>query len=72
MQLIPSYTLMGIPRGTNMPPPLEMSPLGEACSRNDITAMHEILVKTGYKHDEGTDNEVRPDPFSPPCFEFMI
>jgi BR-signaling kinase len=55
-----------------MPPPLEMSPLGEACSRNDITAMHEILVKTGYKHDEGTDNEVRPDPFSPPCFEFMI
>ncbi|KAG0556262.1 hypothetical protein M758_11G038400 [Ceratodon purpureus] len=57
-ELIPSYTLMGIPRGTSVPPPLEMSSLGEACSRNDLTAMHEILVKTGYKDDEGTDNEL--------------
>ncbi|KAG0564746.1 hypothetical protein M758_8G131300 [Ceratodon purpureus] len=57
-ELIPSYTLMGIPRGTNIPPPLQLSPLGEACSRNDLTAVHEILVKTGYKDDEGTDNEL--------------
>jgi len=49
---------MGIPRGTNMPPPLPLSPLGEACSRNDLTAAHDILVKTGYKDDEGTENEV--------------
>ena len=67
MQLIPSYTFMGIPRGTNMPPPLQLSPLGEAVSRNDLTAVHEILVKTGYKDDEGTDNEVSFDPSSHFC-----
>jgi BR-signaling kinase len=48
---------MGISRGETSPP-LTLSPLGEACSRNDLTAVHEILVKTGYKDDEGTDNEV--------------
>lgn len=41
--------------------PLQLSPLGEACSRNDLTAVHEILGKTGYKDDEGTDNEVGSD-----------
>ncbi|XP_002975669.2 serine/threonine-protein kinase BSK5 [Selaginella moellendorffii] len=54
---VPSYVLMGIPRGETLPP-LALSPLGEACSRNDLTAVHEILVKTGYKDDEGTDNEL--------------
>lgn len=57
MQQIPSYTLMGIHRG-EAPPPLPLSPLGEAISRNDHTAVHEILVKTGYKDDEGQENEV--------------
>lgn len=55
---IPSHTLMGIPRGDQASPPLPLSPLGEAISRNDLTAVHEILVKTGYKDDEGTDNEL--------------
>lgn len=54
---IPSYTLMGIHRG-EAPPPLPLSPLGEAISRNDHTAVHEILVKTGYKDDEGQENEL--------------
>jgi BR-signaling kinase len=54
---IPSYTMMGISRGDSAPA-LTFSPLGEACSRNDLTAVHEILVKTGYKDDEGTDNEL--------------
>jgi BR-signaling kinase len=54
---VPSYTMMGISRGDSVPT-LTFSPLGEACSRNDLTAVHEILVKTGYKDDEGTDNEV--------------
>lgn len=40
------------------PPPISMSPLGEAISRNDLTAVHDILVNTGYKDDEGTENEV--------------
>ncbi len=64
IQQVPSYTMMGISRGDSVPT-LTFSPLGEACSRNDLTAVHEILVKTGYKDDEGTDNEVL---FSkPPC-----
>lgn len=54
---------MGIQKG-DTPPPLPLSPLGEAISRNDLTAVHEILVKTGYKDDEGTDNEVHFIPFS--------
>lgn len=35
-----------------------LSPLGEACSRVDLTAIHEILETTGYKDDEGVANEV--------------
>jgi BR-signaling kinase len=57
IQQVPSYTMMGISRGDSVPT-LTFSPLGEACSRNDLTAVHEILVKTGYKDDEGTDNEL--------------
>ncbi|XP_024361722.1 serine/threonine-protein kinase BSK1 isoform X1 [Physcomitrium patens] len=56
---IPSYTLMGIQRGDRRAsPPLPLSPLGEAIARNDHTAVHEILVKTGYKDDEGAENEL--------------
>ncbi|CAN1282506.1 Serine/threonine-protein kinase BSK5 [Linum perenne] len=56
---VPSYELMGISHGEQ---PLEetisLSPLGEACSRLDLTAMHEILEKVGYKDDEGIANEL--------------
>ncbi|KAF9617657.1 hypothetical protein IFM89_037720 [Coptis chinensis] len=52
---IPSYVLMGIPYGATFSP---LSPLAEACSRKDLTAMHEIIEKTGYKDDEGTTNEL--------------
>jgi hypothetical protein len=34
------------------------SPMGEACSRMDLTAIHQILVNTHYRDDEGT-NEVK-------------
>lgn len=55
----PSYVLMGIPRGgASSIQQLHLSPLAEACSRKDLTAIHEILEKTGYKDDEGTANEV--------------
>ena len=37
---------------------LPLTPLGEACSRMDLTAIHEILEKVGYKDDEGVANEV--------------
>lgn len=35
-----------------------LSPLGKACVQMDLTAVHEILLKTGYKDEEGAENEV--------------
>lgn len=35
-----------------------LSPFGEACSRMDLTAIHEMLEKVGYKDDEGVPNEL--------------
>ncbi|WMV55621.1 hypothetical protein MTR67_049006 [Solanum verrucosum] len=52
---VPSHALMGISRdGGTMP----LSPLGEACLRMDLTAIHEILEKLGYKDDEGAATEL--------------
>ena len=45
---------MGIPHTNSCSP---LSPLGEACSRRDLTAVHEILENIGYK-DDGMTNEV--------------
>lgn len=55
---VPSYTLMGIAHGTPSAQSLTLTPLGEACSRMDLTAIHEILDKVGYKDDEGIANEL--------------
>lgn len=56
---VPSYVLLGVPQGTsNSSPQLQLSPMGEACLRMDLTAIHEILDKIGYKDDEGIANEV--------------
>uniref|UniRef100_A0A0C9S2I1 non-specific serine/threonine protein kinase n=1 Tax=Wollemia nobilis TaxID=56998 RepID=A0A0C9S2I1_9CONI len=54
---VPSSVLMGI---NKMPSPLPvmLSPLGKACARMDLTAVHDVLVKTGYKDDEGAENEL--------------
>lgn len=35
-----------------------LSPLGKACAKMDLTAVHDILLKTGYKDEEGAENEV--------------
>lgn len=52
---VPSHVLMGMPQsGATLP----LSPLGEACLRMDLTAIHEILEKLGYKDDEGATTEV--------------
>lgn len=48
---------MGLPKNTAVLPTL-LSPLGKACARIDLTAVHDILLKTGYKDDEGAENEV--------------
>ncbi|XP_008244902.1 PREDICTED: probable serine/threonine-protein kinase At5g41260 isoform X2 [Prunus mume] len=51
---VPSFVLMGIPNSTCCSP---LSPLGEACSRRDLTAVHEVLENIGYK-DDGMTNEL--------------
>ncbi|CAI9094047.1 OLC1v1029698C3 [Oldenlandia corymbosa var. corymbosa] len=52
---VPSHALMGIPHGGEA---MSLSPLGEACQRMDLTAMHEVLEKLGYKDDEGAATEL--------------
>ncbi|KAL9406452.1 hypothetical protein Peur_003424 [Populus x canadensis] len=52
---VPSNELMGIQDGAAA---LPLSPLGEACLRMDLTAIHEILEKLGYKDDEGAATEL--------------
>ena len=56
---VPSYVMLGIPKHDEAPatPQRPLSPMGEACSRMDLTAIHQILVTTHYRDDEGT-NEV--------------
>lgn len=46
---------MGIRRGGDVP---ALSALGDACLRMDLTAMHKVLEKLGYKDDEGAATEV--------------
>lgn len=62
---VPSYDLMGIPHETEAEEEqqLSLTPFGDACLRLDLTAIHEILNKIGYKDDEGIANEV--------CFFFV-
>ncbi|XWS35779.1 hypothetical protein CRYUN_Cryun20dG0025000 [Craigia yunnanensis] len=52
---VPSDVLMGIPNSASF---TLLSPVGEACSRGDLTAIHEILENLGYKDDEGVVNEL--------------
>ncbi|CAL9069699.1 serine/threonine-protein kinase BSK1-like [Musa acuminata AAA Group] len=53
----PSYVMLGIQKPEEAPatPPHPLSPMGEACSRMDLTAIHQILVMTHYRDDEGTN-----------------
>jgi|UniRef100_A0A2N9IMA8 serine/threonine protein kinase len=56
---VPSCVLMGIPHETaSSTQQLTLTPFGEACLRMDLTAIHEILEKIGYKDDEGIANEL--------------
>ncbi|KAJ8452647.1 hypothetical protein Cgig2_004983 [Carnegiea gigantea] len=55
----PSHILMGISQGTASPnDTVSLTPLGEACLRLDLPAIHEILEDTGYKDDEGIANDL--------------
>ncbi|KAE9597397.1 hypothetical protein Lal_00030034 [Lupinus albus] len=54
---VASQVLMGLTKNTNVLPTM-LSPLGKACARMDLTAVHDILLKTGYKDEEGAENEL--------------
>ncbi|KAK1306709.1 putative serine/threonine-protein kinase [Acorus calamus] len=54
---VASHVLMGLPKTTVVLPTM-LSPLGKACARMDLTAVHDILLKTGYKDEEGAENEL--------------
>lgn len=47
-----------LPQTENTTQTDSLSPFGEACARMDLTAIHEMLEKVGYKDDEGATNEV--------------
>ncbi|KAI5353602.1 hypothetical protein L3X38_006496 [Prunus dulcis] len=53
---VPSYAMLGIPKHEEAPPTPQhpLSAMGDACSRMDLTAIHQILLMTHYKDDEGT------------------
>ncbi|XP_020206224.1 serine/threonine-protein kinase BSK5 [Cajanus cajan] len=56
---IPSNVLMGIPdRSLSSKETVSLTPFGDACSRRDLTAIHEILEKVAYKDDEDVANEL--------------
>ncbi|KAL9238473.1 hypothetical protein vseg_012890 [Gypsophila vaccaria] len=54
---VTSHVMLGISKEVEVPstPQRPLSPMGEACSRMDLTAIHQILVMTHYKDDEGTN-----------------
>ncbi|KAM0945306.1 putative transferase, protein kinase RLK-Pelle-RLCK-XII-1 family [Dioscorea sansibarensis] len=54
---VSSNVLLGIQKQEEAPPAPQrtLSRMGEACARMDLTAIHEILVMTHYKDDEGTN-----------------
>ncbi|PSS10078.1 Serine/threonine-protein kinase [Actinidia chinensis var. chinensis] len=54
---VASHVLMGLMK-TPVVLPTMLSPLGKACARMDLTAVHDILLKTGYKDEEGAENEL--------------
>ncbi|CAH2078711.1 unnamed protein product [Thlaspi arvense] len=54
---VASHVLMGLPKYRVILPTL-LSPLGKACSEEDLDAVHEILVKSGYRDEEGAENEL--------------
>ncbi|KMT01268.1 hypothetical protein BVRB_9g212860 [Beta vulgaris subsp. vulgaris] len=54
---VASYVMLGVSQQEEAPPTPQrpLSPMGEACSRMDLTAIHQILVMAHYRDDEGTN-----------------
>ncbi|XP_020245783.1 probable serine/threonine-protein kinase At4g35230 isoform X3 [Asparagus officinalis] len=60
---VASHVLMGLSKTPAVLPTM-LSPLGKACARMDLTAVHDILLKTGYKDEEGAENEEKTAPYA--------
>ncbi|XP_019086146.1 PREDICTED: probable serine/threonine-protein kinase At4g35230 isoform X2 [Camelina sativa] len=67
---VASHVLMGLPKNRVILPTL-LSPLGKACSRMDLAAVHEILLKAGYRDDEGAENELSFQEWTQPVQEML-
>ncbi|KAG0450589.1 hypothetical protein HPP92_026661 [Vanilla planifolia] len=54
---VPSHAMLGMSKPEEAPqtPAHPISPMGDACSRMDLTAIHQILVITHYRDDEGSN-----------------
>lgn len=52
--------------------PTMLSALGKACVRMDLTAVHDILLKVGYKDEEGAESEVRFCFFASDCGVYVF
>ncbi|XP_061337900.1 serine/threonine-protein kinase BSK5-like [Gastrolobium bilobum] len=56
---VTSQVLLGIPEeSASSKETVSLTPFGEACSRRDLTTIHEILERVGYKDDEDVANEL--------------
>ncbi|XP_030474342.1 serine/threonine-protein kinase BSK6-like isoform X2 [Syzygium oleosum] len=55
---VPSHVLLGVKEEVSITEALVRTPLGQACSRMDLTAIHEILETNGYEDDEGIGTEL--------------
>ncbi|CAK9317636.1 unnamed protein product [Citrullus colocynthis] len=53
---VPSYEMLGIPKHEEIPlvPQEPLSAMGDACSRVDLTAIHQLLLVSHYKDDDGS------------------
>lgn len=54
---MPSYMLLGIKR-VELYGSEANTIIGTACSKLDLTTVHDMMVRTGYEDDEGTVNKV--------------
>ncbi|KAK3003454.1 hypothetical protein RJ639_018155, partial [Escallonia herrerae] len=61
---VASCILMALPKNSVVVP-RSLSPLGKACAQMDLTSVHDILLKTGYKDEEGAEIELSFQEWTP-------
>ncbi|KAK3014187.1 hypothetical protein RJ639_008688 [Escallonia herrerae] len=61
---VASCILMALPKNS-LVVPRSLSALGKACAQMDLTSVHDILLKTGYKDEEGAEIELSFQEWTP-------